>query len=62
MATRAATKAKQLTNPEEQCHATATAARATSLPRPAGAAATDTTLTAAADGAHEAGKHKLAGS
>jgi hypothetical protein len=49
MATRAPTKAKQLTNSEEQCHATATAARATSLPRPAGAPATGTTLAAAAE-------------
>ena len=59
MTTRAATKEKQLTNSEEQCHATATAARATILPRPAGAADTGTTLAAAAEGTHEAGFHNL---
>jgi hypothetical protein len=59
-----ATQKKGLTKSEEQCHATVTAARATSLPRPASAEATGTTLAAAAGRTHEAeaGKHKLLGS
>jgi hypothetical protein len=44
-----ATQKKGLTKSEEQCHATVTAARATSLPRPASADAMGTTLAAAGE-------------